>query len=54
MFDCSLRKDIGYLPNRMILMPFLKNAKLRVNEEIHVLMPNTTTMINISNLHKMH
>ena len=35
-------------------MPFFKKAKLRVNEEIQVLMPNATTMIIVSNLHKMH
>ena len=38
----------------MILTPFFKKAKLRVNEEIQVLMPNATTMITVSNLHKMH
>ena len=54
MFHCSLRKDIGYLPYRMILMPFFKKAKLKVNEKIQVLMPNATTMITVFNLHKMH
>ena len=54
MFDCSLSKDIGYLPFGMILTPFLKKAKLKVNEELQVLMPNATIMIIVSNLYKMY
>ena len=38
----------------MILTPFFQKAKLRVNEEMQIIMPNTATMIIISNLHKMH
>ena len=53
-YDCSVRKDMGYLPHKMILMPFLKKAKLMVDEELWTLMPNATTMIIIYNLHKMH
>ena len=54
MYDWSMKKDIGYLPYEMILMPFFKKAKLRVNEELQTLMPNATIMIIVSNLHKMH
>ena len=49
-----MRKDIGYLPYNMILTPFFQKAKLRVNEELQIIMPNATTMITVSNLHKMH
>ena len=31
-------------------MPFFQKAKLRVNEELQIIMPNATTMITISNL----
>ena len=54
MFDCLVRKDIGYLSYEMILTPFFKKDKLKINEELQVLMPNATTMIIVSNLHKMH
>ena len=35
-------------------MPFFQKAKLKVNEEMQIIMPNATTMIIASNLHKMH
>ena len=54
LFDCSLRKDIGYLLYGMILMPFFQKAKIRVNEEMQIIMPNVTIMITVSNSHKMH
>ena len=54
LFDCSLRKDIRYLPYSIFFTPFFQKAKLRVNEEMQIIMPNATTMIIISNLHKMH
>ena len=54
LFDSSLRKDIGYVPYDMILMPFLQKAKIKINEEMQVIMPNVATMITISNMHKMH
>ena len=54
MFDCSWRKDIGYLPYGMILEPLFKKAKLKVNEELQVLMQNEIIMIIVSNLHNMH
>ena len=53
LFDCSMM-DIGYLPYDMILMPFYQKPKLKVNEELQIVMPNATTMVTISNLHKMH
>ena len=49
-----MRKDIRYLSYSMILMHFFKKAKLRVKEEMQLLMPIDTTIITISNLHKMH
>ena len=54
LFDYSLMNDIGYLPYDMILMPFFQKVKIRVNEEIQIIMPNATTMIIVSNLHEMH
>ena len=52
--DCSLRKDIGYLPYGMILMPFFQKAKIMVDEEMQIIMLNATTIITISNLYKIH
>ena len=54
LFDCSIRKDIGYLSYGMILMPFFQKEKIKLNEEMQTIMPNTTTMIIVSNLYKMH
>ena len=54
LYDCLLRKDIGHLPYGMILKPFFQKAKIKVNEEIQIIMPNATIMITLSNLHKMH
>ena len=48
-----MRKDIRYLPYGMILTPFFQKAKIKINEEMQVILPNATTMITISNLHKM-
>ena len=48
LYDCTLMKDIGFLPYSMILTPFLQKAKIKVNEEMYVI------MLIVSNLHKMH
>ena len=53
LFNCSLRKDIGYLPHVMIFMPFFQKTKIKVNEKMQLIMPNATVMIIVSNLHKM-
>ena len=52
LFNCSLRKDIEYLPYDMTLT--FQKAKIKVNKEMQIIMPNATTMIIVSNLHKMH
>ena len=54
IYDNSIRKDIGYLPYGMIFTPFFQKAKIKLNKELHFSMPNITTMIIVSNLHKMH
>ena len=53
LFDCSIRKDIGYLPYGMILTPFFQKAKIKLNKEFQFHVLNITTMIIVSNLQKM-
>ena len=54
LLEYFVRKDVGYLPYGMILVAFFQKAKLKLKKELHFHMPNTTTMITISNLHKRH
>ena len=54
LYDYSIKKDIGYLPYRMILTPFFQKAKIKLNKELHFHVFNIITMIMVSSLQKMH
>ena len=54
LYDCSIQKDIGYLPYGTILTPFFQKAKIKPNEELQFHTPTTSTMIVVSKQHNMH
>ena len=38
----------------MVLNPFFQQTNIKLNKELHFDMLNITTMITLSNLHKLH